>query len=286
MHACSKGRNGHIPYRDSKLTRILQNALGGNARTAIICTMSPAHSHVEQSRNTLHFANCAKQVSTNAQVNVVMSEKALVKQLQRELARLMNELKTLTSSQHSAGDNNNLIQKMEKEIQELTVQRDLAHARVEDMLRECQTPISWVYMHHHDKGSDEFSYSSPSEASEIMDPMRFEVASRTSHLSEVKEEEEQLQQVKEEQFLSDDTSPRLYIDKYFGPDPCQGWEKITMHQSNNYFEHNNTSDDKEDVVRCIQKEEITKTNLNPSRHARAATIGTWKEYSIPPSYFN
>lgn len=37
----SKGRNGHIPYRDSKLTRILQNSLGGNARTAIICTMSP-----------------------------------------------------------------------------------------------------------------------------------------------------------------------------------------------------------------------------------------------------
>uniref|UniRef100_A0A453LE25 Kinesin motor domain-containing protein n=1 Tax=Aegilops tauschii subsp. strangulata TaxID=200361 RepID=A0A453LE25_AEGTS len=42
----SGGRNGHIPYRDSKLTRILQSSLGGNARTAIICTMSPAHCHV------------------------------------------------------------------------------------------------------------------------------------------------------------------------------------------------------------------------------------------------
>lgn len=113
MHACSKGRNGHIPYRDSKLTRILQNSLGGNARTAIICTMSPAHSHVEQSRNTLHFANCAKQVSTNAQVNVVMSEKALVKQLQRELARLGNELRNLTSHSASSGtDKEQLIQKV------------------------------------------------------------------------------------------------------------------------------------------------------------------------------
>ena len=93
----SKGRNGHIPYRDSKLTRILQNSLGGNARTAVICTMSPAHSHVEQSRNTLFFASCAKQVSTNAQVNLVVSDKALVKQLQRELARLENELKGLGS---------------------------------------------------------------------------------------------------------------------------------------------------------------------------------------------
>nr|AAB63609.1 kinesin heavy chain isolog [Arabidopsis thaliana] len=91
----SKGKNGHIPYRDSKLTRILQNSLGGNARTAIICTMSPARSHLEQSRNTLLFATCAKEVTTNAQVNLVVSEKALVKQLQRELARMENELKNL-----------------------------------------------------------------------------------------------------------------------------------------------------------------------------------------------
>lgn len=56
----SKRRHGHVNYRDSKLTRILQPCLGGNARTAIICTLSPAQSHVEQSRNTLLFARCAK----------------------------------------------------------------------------------------------------------------------------------------------------------------------------------------------------------------------------------
>jgi centromeric protein E len=89
----SKGRNAHIPYRESKLTRILQPSLGGNARTAIICTMSPARSHIEQSRNTLLFANCAKEVVTNAQVNVVMSDKVLVKHLQREVARLESELR-------------------------------------------------------------------------------------------------------------------------------------------------------------------------------------------------
>lgn len=91
---CSKGRGGHIPYRDSKLTRILQSSLGGNAKTAIICTMSPARSHVEQSRNTLLFASCAKEVTTNAQVNVVMSDKALVKHLQRELSRLENSFRS------------------------------------------------------------------------------------------------------------------------------------------------------------------------------------------------
>ncbi|XP_073131938.1 kinesin-like protein KIN-7E [Henckelia pumila] len=134
----SKGRHGHINYRDSKLTRILQPALGGNARTAIICTLTPARSHVEQSRNTLLFATCAKEVSTNAQVNVVMSDKALVKQLQKEVARLESELRTPGSTcDHAAllRKKDVQIEKLEKENRELKKERDLAHSRIEDLLR-------------------------------------------------------------------------------------------------------------------------------------------------------
>ncbi|CAF2149558.1 unnamed protein product [Brassica napus] len=141
----SKGKHGHIPYRDSKLTRILQNSLGGNARTAIICTMSPARSHLEQSRNTLLFATCAKEVTTNAQVNMVVSEKALVKQLQRELMRMENELKNLGlgGSSSSTSDEfhsllkqkEEVIEKMEEQIQELKWQRDVAQSRVENLLK-------------------------------------------------------------------------------------------------------------------------------------------------------
>ncbi|KAL0376191.1 UNVERIFIED_CONTAM: Kinesin-like protein KIN-7C [Sesamum calycinum] len=134
----SKGRHGHINYRDSKLTRILQPALGGNARTAIICTLSPARSHVEQSRNTLLFASCAKEVSTNAKVNVVMSDKALVKHLQKEVARLESELRTPGSvCDHGAllRKKDMQIEKLEKEIRELKKQRDLAHSRIDDLLR-------------------------------------------------------------------------------------------------------------------------------------------------------
>ncbi|MQM18417.1 hypothetical protein Taro_051408 [Colocasia esculenta] len=137
----SKGRNGHIPYRDSKLTRILQPALGGNARTAIICTICPARSHIEQSRNTLLFASCAKEVVTSAQVNIVMSDKALVKHLQRELARLECELRCpgqISSKSYVEAllkEKDAQIQKMEKEIKELIQQRDLAQSRIEDLLR-------------------------------------------------------------------------------------------------------------------------------------------------------
>ncbi|GLT39216.1 hypothetical protein SLA2020_134220 [Shorea laevis] len=137
----SKGKNGHVPFRDSKLTRILQSSIGGNSRTAIICNLSPARTHVEQSRNTLLFASCAKEVTTNAQVNVVMSDKALVKQLQRELARLENELRSagtasiLPDSAAILREKDLEIEKLKKETIELIQQLDDARSEVEALRR-------------------------------------------------------------------------------------------------------------------------------------------------------
>ncbi|KAJ4831573.1 Kinesin-like protein nack1 [Turnera subulata] len=127
-------RSGHIPYRDSKLTRILQHSLGGNARTAIICTLSPALSHVEQSRNTLFFATRAKEVTNNAQVNMVVSDKQLVKHLQKEVARLEAELRTPDPSR----EKDLKIQQMEMEIEELRRQRDLAQSQVDELRRKLE----------------------------------------------------------------------------------------------------------------------------------------------------
>jgi centromeric protein E len=137
----SKEKTGHIPFRDSKLTRILQSSLGGNARTAIICTMSPARIHVEQSRNTLLFASCAKEVTTNAQVNVVMSDKALVKHLQRELAKLESELRS-PSQASIVSDTTALltekdleVEKLKKEVFQLAQQLEQARSEIKDLRR-------------------------------------------------------------------------------------------------------------------------------------------------------
>ncbi|KAL5726532.1 Kinesin-like protein nack1 [Ranunculus cassubicifolius] len=136
-------RSGHIPYRDSKLTRILQHSLGGNARTAIICTLSPAMTHVEQSRNTLSFATRAKEVTNNAQVNMVVSDKQLVKHLQKEVARLEAELRTPDPSSRSDPnvewrEKDIKIKQMEMEIEELKRQRDLAQHQVEELRKKVQ----------------------------------------------------------------------------------------------------------------------------------------------------
>ncbi|KAK6941238.1 Kinesin motor domain [Dillenia turbinata] len=128
-------RNLHIPYRDSKLTRILQGSLGGNARTAIICTISPALSHVEHSRNTLSFATSAKEVVNSAQVNMVISEKQLVKHLQKEVARLEAELQSPEASylclRSLLLEKDLKIKEMEREMKELKRQRDFMQLQLD-----------------------------------------------------------------------------------------------------------------------------------------------------------
>ncbi|KAI9348316.1 P-loop containing nucleoside triphosphate hydrolase protein [Zopfochytrium polystomum] len=65
------GDRGHIPYRDSKITRILQPSLGGNARTLIICTVTPSPRFVEDTISTLKFASRAKTIQNKPTVNEV-----------------------------------------------------------------------------------------------------------------------------------------------------------------------------------------------------------------------
>jgi centromeric protein E len=85
-------RRQHLPYRDSKLTRILQPSLDGNAQIAVICTISPVQSCVEETNNTLKFATRAKSVKMNAKVNDVMDEKTLLKVYREEIEQLKAKL--------------------------------------------------------------------------------------------------------------------------------------------------------------------------------------------------
>jgi kinesin family member 5 len=63
------GKSTHIPYRDSKLTRVLQESLGGNARTALIITCSPAKYNLDETVSTLKFGARAKKVKNKPKIN-------------------------------------------------------------------------------------------------------------------------------------------------------------------------------------------------------------------------
>ena len=71
INKLAEGKSAHIPYRDSKLTRILQMALGGNSLTAIICTISPASINYYQTLSTLRFATRAKIVKNKPTINEI-----------------------------------------------------------------------------------------------------------------------------------------------------------------------------------------------------------------------
>lgn len=68
---CIYYRSTHIPFRDSKLTRILQAALSGNARISVICTINPTLASRNESLNTLRFAQHAKLIKTAAKMTKV-----------------------------------------------------------------------------------------------------------------------------------------------------------------------------------------------------------------------
>jgi kinesin family protein 13 len=74
--ALGKGK-GVVPYRDSCLTRILQNALGGNSKTLMICAISPATDNYEETLSTLRYADQAKKIQNKAVVNESETDKLI-----------------------------------------------------------------------------------------------------------------------------------------------------------------------------------------------------------------
>nr|XP_035149100.2 centromere-associated protein E isoform X1 [Callithrix jacchus] len=85
---------GFINYRDSKLTRILQNSLGGNAKTRIICTITPVS--FDETLTTLQFASTAKYMKNTPYVNEVSSDEALLKRYRKEIMDLKKQLEEVS----------------------------------------------------------------------------------------------------------------------------------------------------------------------------------------------
>lgn len=90
-----KGRT-HIPYRDSKLTRLLENSLGGNCKTTMIATISPAQCSFNESLSTLNFAKRAKNIKNRPIINEDIDHNALIHQYETELKKIRAELEEKT----------------------------------------------------------------------------------------------------------------------------------------------------------------------------------------------
>jgi len=91
ISALVDGRQSHIPYRDSKLTRLLQDSLGGNTKTVMIAAISPADYNLDETLSTLRYASRAKAIKNKPRVNEDPKD-ALLKQYEDEIRRLREML--------------------------------------------------------------------------------------------------------------------------------------------------------------------------------------------------
>uniref|UniRef100_A0A3B4F457 Kinesin-like protein n=1 Tax=Pundamilia nyererei TaxID=303518 RepID=A0A3B4F457_9CICH len=99
ISALVDGRSKYIPYRDSKLTRLLQDSLGGNTRTLMIACLSPADNNYEESLSTLRYANRAKSIQNRPRINEDPKD-ALLREYQEEIKKL----RALLTGQLSTAD--------------------------------------------------------------------------------------------------------------------------------------------------------------------------------------
>ncbi|RHZ75213.1 hypothetical protein Glove_216g122 [Diversispora epigaea] len=127
--------NSHIPYRDSKLTRLLQDSLGGNAQTLMIACVTPAEYNIHETVNTLKYANRARNIKNNAKVNLEETGWNDIEHLQRLVLKLRTEIKAIKSSneipksgrntpmsplfEFTKNKNNKDVEELEKQLQEI-----------------------------------------------------------------------------------------------------------------------------------------------------------------------
>ncbi|KAF7702335.1 kinesin-like protein KIF3A [Silurus meridionalis] len=106
ISALVDGKSTHVPYRNSKLTRLLQDSLGGNSKTMMCANIGPADYNYDETISTLRYANRAKNIKNKARINEDPKD-ALLRQFQKEIEELKKKLEEgeeISGSEGSGSD--------------------------------------------------------------------------------------------------------------------------------------------------------------------------------------
>ncbi|MEW5311561.1 MAG: hypothetical protein WDW38_003270 [Sanguina aurantia] len=132
ISALVDGRGGHIPYRDSKLTRLLQDSLGGNTKTVMVANMGPADWNYDESLSTLRYANRAKNIKNKPKINEDPKD-AMLREFQDEIKRLKDALVAAESG--TAGPDGEVVEKI------VIVSKPIDPAFIERMRKDMETQM-------------------------------------------------------------------------------------------------------------------------------------------------
>uniref|UniRef100_A0A8D3E5J2 Kinesin-like protein n=1 Tax=Scophthalmus maximus TaxID=52904 RepID=A0A8D3E5J2_SCOMX len=131
-----KSKKAHIPYRDSKLTRLLKDSLGGNCRTVMIANVSPSSKSYDDTHNTLKYANRAKEIKSSLKSNVVsldshIGQYAVICEKQRqEILQLKKKLKDYEEKNMVPGTFNTISSQKQAEVSEALQQIFLSRTQI------------------------------------------------------------------------------------------------------------------------------------------------------------
>lgn len=145
ISALVDGKTKHIPYRDSKLTRMLQDSLGGNTKTLMIACISPAAFNYDETLSTLRYASRAKNISNKPKINEDPKD-AMLREYQAEITRLKQQLEmggSITNGTTEIGLSDSwldaekvkLSRGFEDEVARLKVEHDAQRKEKEDLAK-------------------------------------------------------------------------------------------------------------------------------------------------------
>ena len=129
----SRSKNTFIPFRDSKLTRILKNSLGGNTLTSILCTLTAAPMHHDETISTLKFGQLCKTIKNHAHKNETVDDKTRLKVAQARITELTNELKEKEGGSE-----------IEERVKEMTSKVETERQRSEDLQKRLDSLQAFV----------------------------------------------------------------------------------------------------------------------------------------------
>uniref|UniRef100_A0A8C4ZZC3 Kinesin family member 13A n=1 Tax=Gadus morhua TaxID=8049 RepID=A0A8C4ZZC3_GADMO len=136
--SAGKGKAKFVPYRDSVLTWLLKDNLGGNSKTAMIATVSPAADNYEETLSTLRYADRAKRIVNHAVVNEDPNAR-IIRELREEVEKLREQLTAAESLK--APELKEKLQESEKLIEEMTVTWEQKLRKTEEIAAERQKQL-------------------------------------------------------------------------------------------------------------------------------------------------
>ncbi|XP_074263675.1 kinesin-like protein KIN-4C isoform X2 [Silene latifolia] len=234
---------GHVPYRDSKLTRLLQDSLGGNCKTVMIACVSPADTNAEETLNTLKYANRARNIQNKAVINrdpvaaQLQQMRGQIEQLQAELLYYRGDSSVSFEELQILKHKISLLEasnaELQRELRERNINCELLSRRALEAQVEKDKLIMKIEAAKNGKSWDEIESDGDQEFSLVQ-----------SYVSKIQELEGELVRLQNVNALKHNGSP----------DTFDSDDEVLPSKSSYFSELSSVSDDKETTVSGDEKE--------------------------------